>query len=64
YLTVLAVYRLFFHPLHKFPGPVLAALTSWYEIYRNLVQGGELVSDIKRLHEIYGPVVRTGPNTV
>ena len=80
YLVALALYRLFFHPLHKFPGPVLAALTDWYEIYYNIVHDGGLVVEIERLHNLYGepellraksssnfpqgPVVRTGPNTV
>ncbi|KIK54975.1 hypothetical protein GYMLUDRAFT_48174 [Collybiopsis luxurians FD-317 M1] len=64
YLAALALYRIFFHPLHKFRGPVLAALTDWYEIYYNIVHDGGLVVEIERLHDLYGPVVRTGPNTL
>ncbi|KIK58366.1 hypothetical protein GYMLUDRAFT_246084 [Collybiopsis luxurians FD-317 M1] len=37
-------------------------MTNWYEIFYNLVLGGELVAKIERLHELYGPVVRIGPN--
>ncbi|KIK58364.1 hypothetical protein GYMLUDRAFT_246082 [Collybiopsis luxurians FD-317 M1] len=59
-----ALYRLFFHPLHKYPGPVLAAVTDWYEVFYNFVLGGEFVAEIERLHKRYGPVVRTGPNTL
>ncbi|KIK60728.1 hypothetical protein GYMLUDRAFT_600562 [Collybiopsis luxurians FD-317 M1] len=63
YLTGLGLYRLFFHPLHRYPGPVIAALTDLYEVYHNIVRGGGLVTEIERLHQLYGPVVRTGPNT-
>ncbi|KAJ3999225.1 cytochrome P450 [Lentinula boryana] len=62
YLGALAFYRIFFHPLHKYPGPVLAAITDWYEVYYNIVKGGELIAEIKRLHALYGPVIRIGPN--
>jgi len=63
-LPVLALYRLFFHPLHKYPGPSLAALTNWYEAYYNIVKGGGLVAEIERLHKLHGPVIRVGPNTL
>ncbi|KIK55002.1 hypothetical protein GYMLUDRAFT_176299 [Collybiopsis luxurians FD-317 M1] len=64
YLTGLALYRLFFHSLHKYPGPVFAAVTDWYEVFYNLVQGGEFVAEIERLHKLHGPVIRIGPNTL
>ncbi|KIK54994.1 hypothetical protein GYMLUDRAFT_249015 [Collybiopsis luxurians FD-317 M1] len=64
YFAGIALYRLFFHPLHKFPGPVLAAITDWYEVYYNLVLGGEFVAEIERLHKLHGPVIRVGPNTL
>ncbi|KIK54818.1 hypothetical protein GYMLUDRAFT_249166 [Collybiopsis luxurians FD-317 M1] len=62
YLAGLALYRLFFHPLHKYPGPVLAAVSSWYEVFYNFVLGGEWMAEIEKMHKLYGPVVRTGPN--
>ncbi|KIK60736.1 hypothetical protein GYMLUDRAFT_244294 [Collybiopsis luxurians FD-317 M1] len=64
YLAGLALYRLFFHPLHKYPGPLFAAATSWHEVYYNLVRGGEFMAELERLHKLYGPVVRIGPNTL
>lgn len=48
------IYRLYLHPLAKIPGPKLAALTYFYEIYFNIVKPGMFVWEIKRLHEIYG----------
>jgi hypothetical protein len=48
------LYRITFHPLAKFPGPVLAGLTYYYEFYFDGVKGGQYNAEIKRLHEIYG----------
>lgn len=50
----LVIYRLHFHPLSKFPGPKLAALTSLYEFYYNVVLGGRYLWEIERMHEQYG----------
>ncbi|KAF9077842.1 cytochrome P450 [Rhodocollybia butyracea] len=63
-LFVLAIYRLFFHPLHRYPGPILAALTDWYEVYYDIVKGGGLLAKYEQLHQLHGPVIRVGPNTL
>ena len=57
YGVVLSVYRLYFHPLAKFPGPKLAAATGWYEFYYEIIQPGSFLWEIKRLHEVYGKIV-------
>jgi hypothetical protein len=53
-VVFIAVYRLYFHPLAKVPGPKLAAITWLYEIYFDLYLGGQFVFEIGRLHETYG----------
>ncbi|KAF5389069.1 hypothetical protein D9757_004994 [Collybiopsis confluens] len=42
--------------------PVFAALTDWHEVYHDIVRGGGLVAEFDRLHRLYGPVIRVGPN--
>ncbi|KAL4919151.1 cytochrome P450 [Aspergillus aurantiobrunneus] len=60
YLIVLAVYRLYFHPLARLPGPRLRAVSSLPSIYSLL--RGRLGFETKQLHDRYGPVVRVSPN--
>jgi hypothetical protein len=54
YTIILAIYRLYFHPLSRFPGPKLAAITSWYEFYYDVILDGNFYFQRKKLHEIYG----------
>lgn len=64
YLIFLAVYRLLFSHLAGVPGPRLAALTGWYEVYWDLVQSARFPWHLKTLHERYGAVVRITPTEV
>lgn len=61
-LTVLTIviYRLYFHPLSKFPGPLLAKLTSLW-IYKEAYRGTES-STLAALHAKYGPIICIAPN--
>ena len=54
--VVLAVYRLYFHPLAGFPGPKLAAITFFYEFFFDCCvrAGGQYSFQIDKLHERYG----------
>lgn len=56
-LVLKAVYRITLHPLAKFPGPILAALTYKYEFYFDGIKGGQYLNEIARLHQIYGITV-------
>ena len=56
----LAIYRRFFSPLAKFPGPFLNSITGLPAAFSLL--RGRYAFDNKLLHEKYGPVVRVGPS--
>lgn len=47
------IYRLFFSPLTKFPGPKLAAATSWYESFWDLWDAS-FPDRVKEMHDKYG----------
>ncbi|KUJ06910.1 cytochrome P450 [Mollisia scopiformis] len=61
YCGSVAFYRLFFHPLSKFPGTKLAAITRWYEAYYDLILEGQYTFKIAEMHKTYGPIVRISP---
>ena len=54
YALSLIVYRLWFSPLSKFPGPMLAAITGFYEIYFDAILHGKYTFEIQRMHKKYG----------
>ncbi|KAF2269775.1 putative P450 monooxygenase [Lojkania enalia] len=61
YLVVLGIHRVYFDPLHNFPGPKLAAATQIYEFYYDFIKGGQYTWRIREMHEKYGPIVRISP---
>lgn len=56
----LTIYRLTLHPLAKYPGPFLAKITPWYDVYHSYVKDRHL--DQYKCEKKYGKVFRYGPN--
>ncbi|ORY69073.1 putative cytochrome P450 [Pseudomassariella vexata] len=56
------VYRAFFHPLAKYPGPLLSKFTNLYSAYH--AWKGDIHLDVLRCHQKYGDRVRYAPNRV
>jgi len=52
YIFLRSIYRLYFHPLRKIPGPKLAAITYGYEFYYNVIKRGMYIWEIERLHKV------------
>nr|D1MX85.1 RecName: Full=Fusicoccadiene C-8 hydroxylase; AltName: Full=Brassicicene C biosynthetic gene cluster protein 1; AltName: Full=Cytochrome P450 monooxygenase bsc1 [Alternaria brassicicola]BAI52800.1 fusicoccadiene C-8 hydroxylase [Alternaria brassicicola] len=61
YSLGIVFYRLFRHPLAKFPGPRIAAATYLYEIAFDYFGNGAYLFEIERMHHKYGPIVRLNP---
>ncbi|KXT12271.1 hypothetical protein AC579_2041 [Pseudocercospora musae] len=64
YIVLLPIYRLLLHPLSSIPGPKLAALTWWYEIYYDVCLPGQYNFKILSLHKKYGPILRINPDEI
>ncbi|KAH7152601.1 cytochrome P450 [Dactylonectria macrodidyma] len=64
YVISVAIYRLYASPLAHFPGPKLAALTGWVEVWYDIVIGGQFTMQIEKWHKRYGPIIRIKPNEV
>lgn len=62
YLVSSIIYRLYFHPLSKYPGPILGKLTGLHTTYH--AYKGDRYLHLYQLHEKYGPIVRYAPNAL
>ena len=51
-MLAVVLYRLFLHPLAKYPGPRFAAITDWYSVYHCWI--GDRHIDLYRLHLKHG----------
>jgi hypothetical protein len=54
YISFRWVYRIYFHPLAKFPGPKLAAATHLYEGYYDVAKKGRYIFEVEKMHKKYG----------
>ncbi|KAI0517899.1 putative benzoate 4-monooxygenase cytochrome P450 [Xylaria bambusicola] len=60
YTLVVSISRLYFSPLSRFPGPKIAAVTSWYETFFDL-STNNFPEILEQMHQRYGPIVRVTP---
>ena len=56
---LIAIYRLTFHPLAKYPGPLLGRLTGWSIVFQ-AASGDRHLRSWKE-HEVYGPPIQLPP---
>ena len=54
YVACGVIYRLYFSPLAKFPGPNLAAATFLFEVYYDVIKRGKYHNEITKMHQRYG----------
>lgn len=63
YRIAIALYNISpLHPLARFPGPKIAAVSYLYEAYYDWLLVGRYGKVIARMHEQYGPIVRINPD--
>ncbi|KAI1207292.1 cytochrome P450 [Annulohypoxylon truncatum] len=60
YCTLLVAYRLLFHPLRQYPGPLIAKISGFYGAFYAFRTTLHLRT--WQDHVRYGPIVRQGPN--
>ncbi|KAL7273449.1 hypothetical protein RUND412_003704 [Rhizina undulata] len=60
WLLGVIIYRLYFHPLSKYPGPFLAKITSLHALYHAFRGDRHIMTH--KAHKKYGPYVRISPN--
>jgi hypothetical protein len=56
------IHNKYYHGLHKYPGPILAAYTNWWRFFESLGQKTEKTTIA--LHHKHGDIVRLGPNVL
>jgi cytochrome P450 len=58
----LCIYRIYLHPLSKYPGPLVYKLSGWPILWQAYT-GDRHIHHLLD-HEKYGPIVRISPNTL
>lgn len=54
YLIGTIIYNIHLSPIAGFPGPKIAAATSWYEFYFDTCLSGKYIFEIEKMHKKYG----------
>lgn len=54
--TTQALYYAYLSPLSKYPGPPLAAVSTLWKLYIELIKGTSLSLELVKVHERYGAV--------
>lgn len=57
YIVLKSGRQLFLHPLKRFPGPRLAALTLWYKAFYDILMDGGWSEHLDILHARYGEYI-------
>ena len=60
YVAAIVIYRVWLHPLSKYPGPKIAAATRFWWARQQL--GGRFPLLVHELHLRHGEIVRIAPN--
>ncbi|PYI02043.1 cytochrome P450 [Aspergillus sclerotiicarbonarius CBS 121057] len=63
-VATVVIYRLYFSPLASIPGPQIAAATSLFHFYHDVIRDGQYIWVVRQMHEKYGPVVRIRPDAI
>lgn len=61
-IGIIAIYNIYFHPLRKYPGPLISSLFHFPQFLVRL--GGRDPQCNLKLHEKYGDIVRVGPDAL
>ncbi|PVH98329.1 putative cytochrome P450 [Periconia macrospinosa] len=61
--TSMIIYRLFFHRLRRFPGPLPARVTRFYALHLS-GKNVQYQVELEKLRDQYGDFVRTGPREI
>lgn len=56
YAVYVIVYNLYFHPLSRFPGPRVAAVTTYWKGYVECVANRSFCHELVGLHAKYGEI--------
>lgn len=59
-LASIGIYRIFFHRLRNFPGPLLASVSKLWHVAHCLDSKNHIL--MEKMHQEYGDFVRTGPS--